>query len=52
MMYLWGIPMIVLLFGTHLFMTWKTGFIQRKTPLAIRLSLKYNKTGHKMNFTR
>lgn len=37
--YLWGMPMIVLLFGTHLFMTWKTGFIQRKTPLAIRLSL-------------
>lgn len=37
--YLWGLPMIVLLFGTHLFMTWKTGFIQRKTPLAIRLSL-------------
>ena len=36
--YLWGMPMIVLLFGTHLFMTWKTGFIQRKTPLAIRLS--------------
>lgn len=37
--YLWGMPMIVLLFGTHLFMTWKTRFIQRKTPLAIRLSL-------------
>lgn len=37
--YLWGMPMIVLLFGTHLFMTWKTEFIQRKTPLAIRLSL-------------
>lgn len=37
--YLWGLPMIVLLFGTHLFMTVKTGFIQRKTPLAIRLSL-------------
>lgn len=37
--YLWGMPMIALLFGTHLFMTWKTGFIQRKTPLAIRLSL-------------
>lgn len=37
--YLWGMPMIVLLFGTHLFMTWKTGVIQRKTPLAIRLSL-------------
>lgn len=40
--YLWGMPMIVLLFGTHLFMTWKTGFIQRKTPLAIRLSLTGN----------
>ncbi len=37
--YLWGMPMIILLFGTHLYMTWKTGFIQRKTPLAIRLSL-------------
>lgn len=37
--YLWGPPMIVLLFGTHLFMTWKTGCIQRKTFLGIRLSL-------------
>lgn len=37
--YLWGIPMITLLFGTHLFMTWKTGCIQRKLPLAIRLSV-------------
>lgn len=36
--YLWGPPMILLLLGTHLFMTWKTGFIQRKTPLALRLS--------------
>lgn len=31
--------MILLLFGTHLFLTWKTGLIQRKLPLAIRLSL-------------
>lgn len=36
---LWGSPMILLLSGTHLFMTWKTGFIQRSLPLAIRLSL-------------
>ncbi len=36
---LWGPPMILLLSGTHLFMTWKTGFIQKKLPLAIRLSL-------------
>ena len=31
--------MLLLLFGTHLFLTWKTGLIQRKLPLAIRLSL-------------
>ena len=37
--FLWGLPMILLLAGTHLFLTWKTGFIQRKLPLAIRLSL-------------
>ena len=31
--------MIVLLLGTHLFMTVRTGFIQRKTLTGIRLSL-------------
>lgn len=36
---IWGIPMIVLLFGTHLFMTVRTGFIQRKTLTGIKLSL-------------
>lgn len=44
--YLWGPPMMLLLFGTHLFMTWKTGFIQRKTPLAIRLSLTRDPASH------
>ena len=34
-----GLPMIVLLLGTHLFMTVRTGFIQRKTLTGIRLSL-------------
>ena len=34
----WGIPMIVLLFGTHLFLTARTGFIQRKLGTAIKLS--------------
>ena len=29
--FIWGMPMIVLLLGTHLFMTVRTGFIQRKT---------------------
>ena len=37
--YIWGIPMIVLLLGTHLFMTVRTGFIQRKTFTGIRLSV-------------
>lgn len=37
--FLWGIPMIVLLFGTHIFMTIRTGFIQRKTFTGVRLSV-------------
>ncbi len=36
---IWGLPMIVLLFGTHLFLTVRTGFIQRKTFTAIKLSV-------------
>ncbi|MGM9613725.1 MAG: alanine/glycine:cation symporter family protein [Butyricicoccus sp.] len=36
---IWGIPMIVLLFGTHLFMTVRTGFIQRKILTGIKLSV-------------
>ena len=34
----WGVPMIILLFGTHLFMTGRTGFIQKKIGTAIKLS--------------
>ncbi|MEQ2457525.1 alanine/glycine:cation symporter family protein [Flavonifractor hominis] len=37
--FIWGLPMIVLLFGTHVFMTVRTGFIQRKTFTGIRLSV-------------
>lgn len=36
---LWGPPMLILLFGTHLFMTVKTGIIQRKTFMGIKLSV-------------
>lgn len=36
---LWGFPMIIILFGTHIFMTIKTKFIQRKTFKAIKLSV-------------
>ena len=35
----WGPWMIVLLFGTHLFLTWRTGFIQRHLGTALRLSV-------------
>jgi alanine or glycine:cation symporter, AGCS family len=37
--FVWGLPLIVLLCGTHLYMTWKTGFIQLRLPHALRLSL-------------
>ena len=37
--FIWGIPMIVLLLGTHLFLTVRTGFIQRKLFTGIRLSV-------------
>lgn len=37
--FLWGVPMIVILLGTHIFMTVRTKFIQRKTLKAIKLSV-------------
>lgn len=36
--FLWGWPMIILLFGTHIFMTVRTGFIQKDIFRAIRMS--------------
>ena len=36
---LWGWPLIILLFGTHLFMTVRTGFVQKDIFKAIRLSV-------------
>ena len=35
----WGWPMIILLFGTHIFMTLRTGFIQKDIFKAIKLSV-------------
>ena len=37
--YLWGPPMLVLLFGTHLFLTVRLRFIQRYIGTAIKLSV-------------
>lgn len=37
--YLWGPPMLVLLFGTHLFLTFRLRFIQRHVGKAIKISV-------------
>lgn len=37
--FVWGIPMILLLTGTHLYMTWKTGFVQKYVFKGIKLSV-------------
>ncbi len=39
----WGLPMIVLLMGTHLFLTLRLGFIQRFIPRGIKLSIRPDK---------
>jgi AGCS family alanine or glycine:cation symporter len=37
--FVWGIPMLVILLGSHVYLTLRTGFIQRKLPKAIKLSV-------------
>lgn len=41
--HLWGVPMIVLLLGTHLYLTIRLRFPQRYIFKAIRLSIKRDK---------
>lgn len=43
--YLWGPPILILLFGTHLFLTFRLRFIQRYIGLGIKLSFKKDRTG-------
>lgn len=43
--YLWGPPMLVLLFGTHLYLTFRLKFIQKYTFTAIKLSVSKEKSG-------
>ncbi|MFH0975051.1 MAG: sodium:alanine symporter family protein [Spirochaetota bacterium] len=43
--YLWGPPMLIILFGIHIFLTIRLRFIQRYIPLAIKLSFKREKEG-------
>ncbi len=37
--FLWGAPLLILLVGTHLYLTFRLRFIQRYIPKAIRLSI-------------
>lgn len=41
----WGPPLLILLFGTHLFLTFRLKLIQRYIPQAIRISLSRVKEG-------
>lgn len=43
--YVWGWPLIILLFGTHLFLTIRLRFIQRHIGTAIRLSVQRKREG-------
>jgi AGCS family alanine or glycine:cation symporter len=43
--WVWGAPLLVLLFGTHLFLTVRLRFIQRYLPTAIRISLRREREG-------
>jgi AGCS family alanine or glycine:cation symporter len=41
----WGPPLLVLLFGTHLYLTFRLGFVQRHLWEGIRLSFQRNPEG-------
>lgn len=42
---LWGPPMLILLFGTHLYLTFRLGFIQKHLKKAIKLSFERKAEG-------
>ena len=41
----WGVPLLVLLVGTHIFLTFRLRLIQRVLPLAIKLSFSRTREG-------
>ena len=43
--WVWGPPLLILLFGTHLFLTFRLRFIQSYLPQAIKLSFSREKEG-------
>ena len=45
--FVWGPPMIIILLGTHLYLTVRTGGIQRKLFTAIKMSITKEDVGAK-----
>jgi AGCS family alanine or glycine:cation symporter len=43
--FIWGTPLLILLFGTHLYLTFRLRFIQRYIGTAIRISLLRSREG-------
>jgi AGCS family alanine or glycine:cation symporter len=43
--FVWGVPLLVLLCGTHVFLTVRLRFIQRYLPTAIRISFRREREG-------
>jgi AGCS family alanine or glycine:cation symporter len=43
--FVWGLPLIILLFGTHLYLTFRLGFVQRYIGKAIKLSVTRSTEG-------
>ena len=43
--FIWGWPLIILLFGTHIYLTIRLGFIQRYIGRAIKISFQRTKEG-------
>ncbi|MBP7797288.1 MAG: sodium:alanine symporter family protein [Thermoanaerobaculaceae bacterium] len=43
--WVWGPPLLILLFGTHVYLTVRLRLIQRFLPLAIRLSFQHRREG-------
>ncbi|MDD3275192.1 MAG: sodium:alanine symporter family protein [Candidatus Omnitrophica bacterium] len=43
--YVWGVPMLILLMGTHIFLTFRLGFVQKYLFRAIKISVSRHKEG-------
>lgn len=44
--WIWGVPMIVVLLGSHIYLTVRTGFIQRMLPCGLRMMFAKDRGAH------